>query len=129
MPTYVPYAIKKIKHIFSGKPQDTPASHITPKSSERIQYSETENITEALQQDEIYRIQMIVGIFLYYALAIDNTNLQALGYISSEQPKATKNTDAKVIQFLSYIFTHRLDIIEYHASEMILHVSSDASYN
>ena len=39
MPAYVPEAIKKIKTILSRKPQDTPASHITPKSSEIIQYS------------------------------------------------------------------------------------------
>ena len=68
----------------------------------------------------------MVGIFLYYALATDNTLLPELGNIASEKSKATKNTDAKVIQFLKYICKHPLDIIEYHASEMILHFSSDA---
>ena len=39
MPAYVPEAINKIKTILSRKPQDTPASHITPKSGGIIQYS------------------------------------------------------------------------------------------
>ena len=38
----------------------------------------SEDITEVLQQNEIARIQMIVGIFLFYEHAIDNTLLSAL---------------------------------------------------
>ena len=56
MLTFVPGTIKKIKHTFSSNPQDAPADHIPPKFGERIQYSELEDITEALQQDEIARI-------------------------------------------------------------------------
>ena len=75
MPTYVPYAIKKIKYIFNGKPQDYPAAHVPPKFGERIQYSEPEDTTKALQKNEIARIHMIVGIFLYYSLVVYNTLL------------------------------------------------------
>ena len=52
MPTYVPDAIKKIKRIFSGKPQYAPADHIPPKTGKIIQYSEPEDVMEAL-----YKIQ------------------------------------------------------------------------
>ena len=69
---------------------------------------------------------MIVGIFLYYALAIENNILPALGDIASEQSIATENTREKVTQLLNYIYTHPLAIIEYHASKMILYVCSDA---
>ena len=72
---------------------------------------------------------MIVGILLYYALAIEKTLLPVLGDISPEQSKSTKNIYSKVLQFLNYICTHPLAIIEYHSSEIILHVSSYASYN
>ena len=97
MPTYVPDAIKKIKHIFRGKLQDAPAAHLPPKFGEIIQYSEPEDIMEALQKNEISIIQMIVGILLYYALAIDNTLLPSLEYIALEKSKSTKNTDSKVV--------------------------------
>ena len=83
MPTYVPDVIKKRKQSFSGKTQDTPADHNPPKIGERIKYSEPEYIMEALQQNEIARIQMIVWIFLYYSLAIDNTLMISLGDIAS----------------------------------------------
>ena len=75
MRTYVLDAIKKMKHIFSGKPQDSPADHIPQKFGEIIQYLEPDDITEALQKNEIARIHMIVGIFLYYSLVIYNTLL------------------------------------------------------
>ena len=83
MPTYVPVTINIVKHIFSGKTKDAPTAHIPPKFVEIIQYSEIEDITKVLQQDEIARVQMIVGIFLYYALAIDNTQLPSLEDIAS----------------------------------------------
>ena len=68
-----------------------------------------------------------MGIFLYYALAIDKTVLPSLRDMKTEQSKATTNIDAKVIHFLNYICTHPLAIIEYHAIEMILNASSDNS--
>ena len=75
MPNYVLDTIKKIKHIFSGNPEDSPTAHIPQKYGKRIQYSELEDITEALRKYETARIQMIVGMLLYYSLAIDNTLL------------------------------------------------------
>ena len=111
IPEYVPDAIKKIKHMFSGKHQDAPAAHIPPKLGQKIQYSEPEEITDALDKNKIARIQMIVGIFLYYVLAIDNTILSALGDIASEQSKATENIGEKATQLLNYICTHPLAIM------------------
>ena len=81
MPTLCPRAINKIKHSFRCKPQDAQTAHFLPNFGEIIQYSEPEDITEALQQNEI--IQMVVEIFLYYALSIDNNVLSELGDIAS----------------------------------------------
>ena len=83
MPTYVPDAIEITEHIFSSKPQDAPSALIPPNFGKIIQHLELEDITKVLQQDEIARVQMIVGIFLYYALAIDNTQLPSLEDIAS----------------------------------------------
>ena len=38
-------------------------------------------------------VQQVRGTFLYHAIAIDNTILPALRKISSEQSKATTNTE------------------------------------
>ena len=48
-------------------------------------------------------VQQVCGTFLYYSIAIDNTILPALRYISSEQPKSTTNTEKQVAKLLNYL--------------------------
>jgi hypothetical protein len=48
--------------------------------------------------------------------------------LASEQSKATSVTADKVIKLLNYCNTHPETKIRYHASYMILHIHSDASY-
>jgi hypothetical protein len=65
---------------------------------------------------------------LYYARAVDPTVLMPLNDIATEQTKATEKTQAATNQMLDYLATHPDDTIRYHASDMILHIHSDASY-
>jgi hypothetical protein len=65
---------------------------------------------------------------LYYARAVDPTVLIPINYIATEQTKATEKTQAATDQILDYLETHPDATISYHASYMILHVHSDASY-
>jgi hypothetical protein len=51
-----------------------------------------------------------------------------LNDIATEQTKATKKTEAASNQLLSYLAMHTDATIRYHASDMILHIHSDASY-
>jgi hypothetical protein len=51
-----------------------------------------------------------------------------INVLASEQSNATKETADKVIKLLNYCNTHRETKIHYHASDMILHIHSDASY-
>ena len=73
-------------------------------------------------------MQEFVGTFLYYARALDVTELSALGLLSTQQASPTENTMKKVKQFLDYAATHPDAIITYHASDMVLAGHSDASY-
>jgi hypothetical protein len=50
-----------------------------------------------------------------------------LNDIATEKTKATEKTQAATNQLLDYLATHPDDIIQYHASDMILHIHSDAS--
>jgi hypothetical protein len=50
-----------------------------------------------------------------------------LNDIATEQTKATEKTQAATHQMLDYLATHPDATIRYHASEMILHIHSDAS--
>jgi hypothetical protein len=65
---------------------------------------------------------------LYYAIAVDPTVLIPLNDISTEQTKAIEKTQAATNQLLYYLATHPDATIRYHASYMILHIHSDASY-
>jgi hypothetical protein len=51
-----------------------------------------------------------------------------LNNIATEQTKATDKTQAATSQLLDYLATHPDATIRYHASDMILHIHSDASY-
>jgi hypothetical protein len=51
-----------------------------------------------------------------------------LNDIATEQTKATEKTPAATNQMLDYLATHPDAAIRYHASDMILHIHSDASY-
>jgi hypothetical protein len=51
-----------------------------------------------------------------------------LNYIATEQTKATEKTQAATNQLLDFLATHPDAAIMYHASSMILHIHSDASY-
>jgi hypothetical protein len=48
--------------------------------------------------------------------------------IATEQTKATEKTQATTNQMLDYSATHPDSTIRYHASDMKLHIHSDASY-
>ena len=54
--------------------------------------------------------------------------LVALNTIADQQSKITQETDKKVVQLLNYATTHPEAITRCHASGMILHMHSDASF-
>jgi hypothetical protein len=51
-----------------------------------------------------------------------------INVLESEQSNAIEVTAYKVIKLLNYCNTHPVTKIRYHASDMILHIHSDASY-
>ena len=69
-----------------------------------------------------------MGTFLYYGIAVDNTILMALNALAVQQNRATKKTATEVTQFLNYCATNPDATVTFEASDMILHVHSDASY-
>ena len=84
--------------------------------------------SEFLDQEVIKFIQTVVGIFLYYARALDPTMLCALNEISRIWVRSTKDTLAKSKCFIYYAATYPNAIIRYHASKIVLHIDSDAAY-
>jgi hypothetical protein len=89
---------------------------------------EDKTTSPALSDKDVNKLQQLTGTLLYYARAVDQTLLMPINVLASEQSKATAVTADKVIKLLSYCHTHPETKIRYHASDMILHTHSDASY-
>ena len=92
------------------------------------QFTEDPDDSEPLVASDLKRLQQIIGVFLYYARILDSTMLVTLGTLASAQSKGTAATMKAAIQLLNYAATHPEATIRFHASDMILHIHSNASY-
>jgi hypothetical protein len=127
MPGYISNVLSKFQHDAPKHPQHTPSRYITPVYGANTQYA-TKDETPPLTAQQCFTIQKVTGSVLYYARVVDPTVLMPLNDIAAEQTKATEKTQAATNQMLDYSATHPDATIRYHASDMILHIHSDASY-
>jgi hypothetical protein len=127
MPGYVSNVLSKFQHDSPKHPQHTPSRYVTPVYGAKTQYV-TKDDTPPLTAKQCLTIQKVTGSVLYYTRAVDPTVLMPLNDIATEQTKATGKTQAATNQLLDYLATHPDAPIRYHASDMILHIHSDASY-
>jgi hypothetical protein len=118
--------LSKFQHDAPKHPQHTPSRYVTPVYGSKTQYT-TKDETPPLTAQQCLTIQKVTGSVLYYARAVDPTVLMPLNDIATEQSKATEKTQAATNQVLDYLATHPDATIRYHASDMILHIHSDAS--
>jgi hypothetical protein len=127
MPGYFSNVISKFQHDNPKHPQHTPSRYATPVYSAKTQY-DTRDVTPPLTAKQCNKIQKVTSSVLYYARELDPTVSMPLNKISMEQTKATEKTQAATDQLLDHLLTHPDAKIRYHASDMILHTHSDASY-
>jgi hypothetical protein len=66
------------------------------------------------------------GHIIVLCQVVDPTLIMPINVLASEQSKATEVTANKVIKLLNYCNTHPETKTRYHASDMILHIHSDA---
>jgi hypothetical protein len=128
MPGYATAALHKFQHPLPKLPQDAPYPSEPIQYGAKIQMTKPTDVSPQCTPAQIKTIQQIVGTFLYYARAIDSTMNVSLSSLASEQLHATANTQTKINQFLDYAATHPNAIVRFHASDMQLHIHSDASY-
>ena len=128
MPGYVEQALHKFQHPLPSRPEDCPHPAPYRKYGPDSQLTPPPDDSDRLDAAGINRIQQIIGTLLYYARAVDPTMLVALSTLSSQQAQATTRTAQRLTQLLNYVATHPDATIRYHASGMILHAHSDASY-
>jgi hypothetical protein len=128
MPGYIARALQRFSHPPPAKPQHSPHAWQKPSYGDKIQYAPDSDTSPALDSKETKLVQEILGTLLYYARAVDSTMLAAIGTIATQQASATKQTMKAVVQLLNYCATHPDAVVRYSASDMVLHIESDASY-
>jgi hypothetical protein len=127
MPGYVSNFVSKLQHDSPKHPQHTPSRYVTPVYGAKTQYA-TRDEAPPLTAQQCLTTQKVTGSGLYYARAVDPTVLMPLNGIATEQTKSTEKTQAVTNQMLDYLVTHPDATIRYHASDMVLHIHSYASY-
>jgi hypothetical protein len=128
MPGYVAKALQRFEAPKPSRPQNSPSPFSEPIYGRTVQLTPPPDDSALLNKDEITRLQEVIGVFLYYGRAIDNTMLVALGTLAAAQAHGTQATAKAAVHLLNYAATHPDASIQYHASDMCLHVHSDASY-
>jgi hypothetical protein len=127
MPGYVERALQRFMHTKPARHESSPHDYNAPVYGSRQQY-ETQDTTPYLDLNDKQKILEIVGVFLYYARAVDLTMIPALGTIASKQNQPTEHTLRAATKFLNYAASNPDATVRYHASGMQLYIESDASY-
>ena len=128
MPEYVIKTLIRLEHPFPSKPKHAPHRWIPKVFGQKVHLAPDPDTTDPLPSHEIKTIQRIVGSFLYYARAVDNTLHTALNDIATSQASPTRKTKDATLMLMDYLHTHPNAKIRYHASDMQLYIDSDAAY-
>ena len=120
--------MKKLEH--TGLKTPKYATHRwTPKAyGQQVHLDSLEDTSEILSETEKNKIQRVVGSFLYYARAINNTIHIAINDIAAIQASPTNKTKDTTIMLMDYLHTHPNAKIRYLPSDIQLYVDSDAAY-
>ncbi|KAG7372528.1 hypothetical protein IV203_018671 [Nitzschia inconspicua] len=128
MPGYVDRALTRFPHPTPPRPEHSPHTWLKLEYGAKVHFAPADDSSPPLNAAGIKRIQEIVGVFLFYARAVDSTMLPALGTISTQQAIPTTNTLTAITKFLNYAASNPDVCVRYRASGMHLHIESDASY-
>jgi hypothetical protein len=128
MPGYIKAALHKYQHPAPAHPEHAPYGWNPPIYGAKTQVVSDPTPSPALSDKDVNKLQQLTGTLLYYARVVDPTRIMTINVLASEQSNAIEVTADKVIKLLNYCNTHPETKIRYHASEMILHINSYASY-
>jgi hypothetical protein len=128
MPGYIKAALHKHQHPAPARPEHSPHTWNPPIYVAKTQFVNDPTTSPTLSDKDVNKLQQLTGTLLYYARAVDPTLTMLINVLASEQSNATEVTSDKVIKLLNYCNTHPDTKNRYHASDMILHIHSYASY-
>jgi hypothetical protein len=125
---YIKAALHKYQHPAPARPEHSPHTCNPPIYGTKTQLVSDPKPSPAISDKDVKRLQQLTGTLIYYERAFDPTLIMPINLLASEQSNPTEVTAYKVIKLLNYCNMHPETKIHYHASAMILHIHSDASY-
>jgi hypothetical protein len=128
MPGYIAKILTRFCVARCPRMQHSPHTWTAPSYDAKVKLTPLPNITAPLSKAGKTKLQEIIGTLLYYARAIDSTMLVTLGTLASAQSQGTVATALAITQLLNYCATHYNATVHFYASDMHLHIHSDASY-
>ena len=102
MDNFVKKTLKKLNFNPDNRKQYAPHKWMVPIFGYNRQFAPSDDTSTPLDKKGIKRVQQVVGSFLYYVRAIDNTIITALNEITLKQSKPTENTNEKIKMLLNY---------------------------
>ena len=127
MPGYVESALKRFHVIHASKPTCSPLVFEPIVYGQKTQLT-THDDSLPVSPEIATFIREVIGVFLYYARAVDVNMLTPLSKLASRQANPTVALHEAVLHFLQYAATYPNAQLQYHPSNMRLILSSDASY-
>jgi len=128
MPGYVEKALARFDHPPPDKPEDAPYPFTEPVYGVKQQLTDPIDDSDPINKEQKLLLQQAIGVFLFYARAIDSTMLVALGTLAAAQNEGTEKTMTALVTFLNYAATHPDAEITFRGSDMLYTLDSDASY-
>jgi hypothetical protein len=128
MPGYVAAVLHKFQHVPPCQPCHAPSVWNKPQYGVKVQLMDPIDTTPKLTDPQTKRLQQVVGTFLFYARAVDSTMLLSLNALAGAQKNGTQATVQGLVHFLNYCAMRPNATQLYRASNMILHVHSNALY-
>ena len=127
MPGYVQKALVRFKRL-QIKGANSPILYVPPKYGRYSQEVYPDSDSTPLSAAQLLELQEIVGVFLFYARAVDPLMITAINKIGSSQADATTNVFAQIDRFIAYASRFPNSSMCIRASDMKLYCHSDASY-
>jgi hypothetical protein len=127
MPGCAKKALHKFQHFMPRTPAHSPSKWTQPDYGAKVQLTDPD-FSPPMSKSETLTLQQVCGTFLFYGRAVDPTMVNELSCLASAQAHGTQTTVTQMVHFSNYCATHPASKIRYVASDMVLHIHSDASY-
>ena len=128
MPGYVTNALTRFNKL-NVKVANSPIVYTPPVYGAKSETLPADGPPAApLDKDETKLVQEIIGVFLYYARAVDPTILTAVNKLGPRQATADRSIFKDTDRLFQYASRWRNATMRIRASDMQLQIYSDASY-